>query len=99
VGASIEIGYTCFVVLHAQRRWASPIGGLLALAVIGGICLAVSSPEAKRDARVRELIRGGCEKSRLSHVSLARLVRLNRDAAVNQDHAVRTLVAFCQASR
>jgi hypothetical protein len=71
----------------------------MALAVIGGVCLIVSSPEAKRDARVRELIRDRCEKSRLSHVALGRLVRLNRDAAINQDHAVRTLIAFCQESR
>jgi hypothetical protein len=75
------------------------VAGFAALGVIGAIGFVVSSPEAKRDARVIELIRSACEHSGLNHTELERLVRQNRDAAQNQDHAVRMLVAYCQTNR
>jgi hypothetical protein len=75
------------------------LAGFVALAAIWGVCFLVSSPEAKRNARVLELVHPACEHSRLSHVALDHLVRLTRDAAINQNHAVEMVVTYCLASR
>ncbi|SEF11736.1 hypothetical protein SAMN05444161_8624 [Rhizobiales bacterium GAS191] len=72
--------------------------GFAALAAIGAICFMMSAPEAKRNARVITLVRSVCEHSGVNHVALERLVRMNRDAAVNQDHAVQTTIAYCLES-
>jgi len=72
---------------------------LAALSAVAGIFLLISAPEAKRDAHVTALVRSACEHRGLSHVALERLIRLNRDAAIDQAHAVRAIVAYCLASR
>jgi hypothetical protein len=95
----VAIRYQGGMMARARRRWAPIVAGFAALGVIGAIGFAVSSPEAKRNARVIELIRSACEHSGLSHTALERLVRQNRDAAQDQEHAVRTLVAYCQPNR
>jgi hypothetical protein len=75
------------------------LAGLAALSAIAGIFFVISAPEARRDAHVTALVRSACEHSGMSHTALGRLIRANRDAAIDQDHAVRAIVAFCIASR
>jgi hypothetical protein len=75
------------------------VAGFAALSAIAGVFFVISAPEAKRDAHVTGLVRSACEHRRLNHVALERLVRVNRDAAIDQDHAVKAIVAYCLASR
>jgi len=80
------------------RRISAPLrvtAGLAALSAIAAICFLMSAPEARRTANVTELVRAACQHSGLSHTALDRLIRMNRDVAIDQDHAVRAIVAYC----
>ncbi|SDR59423.1 hypothetical protein SAMN05519103_06417 [Rhizobiales bacterium GAS113] len=74
------------------------MAGFAALAAIAGIYFALSAAEAKRDARVVDLVRPACEHTGLTHVALDRLVRMERNAATSQNHAVQAVTAYCLAS-
>jgi hypothetical protein len=73
--------------------------GFAVLGAIAGIFLALSAAEAKRDARVTDLVRPTCENTRLTHAALERVVRMERHAATDQNHAIQAITAYCLAGR
>jgi hypothetical protein len=100
--ANTYIGSYKDPMLDPAKRPRAPhrlIAGFAALAAIASVAFAFSVAEAKRDARVVNLVRPICEHTGLSHVALERLVRMERNAATNQSHAVQAITAYCLASR
>jgi hypothetical protein len=81
------------------RDTLQSVTGFAVLAAIAGIFFALSAGEAKRDARVTDLVRSTCENTGLNRAALERLVRMERHAATDQNHAIQAITAYCLASR
>jgi hypothetical protein len=94
-------GYKARVLGSAKRPRAPlwSVAGFAVLAAIAGIFFALSAAEAKRDARVTDLVRPTCENTRLTRAALERLVRMERHAATDQNHAIQAITAYCLVSR